>query len=67
MGSGATAMPIGQRVLEREFTYDNFGTLLDSVGVRDVASAPVPVPSPLLLMTVGIMLMSRRSRTSKAA
>ncbi len=38
MGSGATAMPIGQRVLEREFTYDNFGTLIDSVGVRDVAS-----------------------------
>jgi hypothetical protein len=54
-------MPIGQRTLDREFTYANFGTLITSVGLRDVA-ADVPVPGTLLLMAVGLMAMCRRSR-----
>jgi hypothetical protein len=65
MGSGATSMPTSQRGLEREFTYANFGTLIGSVGVRDVAN--VPVPGTLLLMAIGMMLIGRRGRVSKKA
>lgn len=68
MGSGATAMPSSQRVLNREFTYANFGQLVGAVGLRDAAPAPVPLPAmgwALLLACLGLGAYGRR--TARAA
>jgi hypothetical protein len=70
MGSGATAMPTAQRVLGREFTYDNFGVLINAVGTRRVAVAPsVSEPGQLALISIGLVLLvsSRRRRNRRSA
>lgn len=66
MGSGATAMPTGERVLEREFTYANFGQLIDAVGVRPVSTAAVPLPATLPLLLGGLALVAALRRRRAA-
>ncbi|MFL4469746.1 hypothetical protein ACERZ8_07645 [Tateyamaria armeniaca] len=71
MGSGATSMPSSQRVLDREFTYAKFGQLIGSVGLRDVTTAPEPVPLPamgwaLLAVCAGLGTYGRRAKKKAA-
>ncbi len=71
MGSGATAMPSSQRVLDREFTYAKFEQLIGAVGLRDVQGAPNPVPLPamgwaLFAVVAGFGAYGRRSAKQAA-
>ena len=56
MGSGATSMPSNHRILEREFTYDNFNQLIDAVGLRQAST--VPEPSTMMLFGLGILFFA---------
>lgn len=56
MGSGATSMPNGDRVLEREFTYANMANLITSVGLRDIATL-VPAPAIAWLWSGGLAML----------
>jgi hypothetical protein len=60
-------MPTGERVLEREFTYANFGQLIDAVGVRPVSTAAVPLPASLPLLLGGLALVAALRRRRAAA
>lgn len=52
MGSVATSMPASQRVLDREFTYNNMSQLMGAIGVTSV-----PEPASLLLFVIGILII----------
>lgn len=60
MGSGATSMPNTQRVLEREFTFANFGQLIGAVGLRDVVA--VPAPAMISIFAIALLLLNLTSR-----
>ncbi len=57
MASGAAPsnMPNDQRILDRAFSYDDFGILIAAVGTRDVSA--VPEPAVLWLFGTGIVLL----------
>lgn len=62
MGSGATAMPIGERIKDREFTYAKFAQLIGAVGLRDITAVPEPGTLSLLGTVLLLMGVGRRRR-----
>ena len=63
MGSGATAMPVEQRVLDREFTYAKFGELINAVGIREVAdNNTVPEPHLCVMFGLGFLMLARKQK-----
>ncbi|MEO0486029.1 MAG: VPLPA-CTERM sorting domain-containing protein [Pseudomonadota bacterium] len=43
-GASPVNMPNSERCVDRAFSYDNFATLIDNVGTRDLPDTPAPVP-----------------------
>jgi hypothetical protein len=67
-GASPSLMPSSERVKDRAFSYAEFGSLIQSVGLRDVT--PIPEPGTTLLWALGLMavaLMVRSSRITASA
>ena len=63
-GASPSLMPSSERVKDRAFSYAEFGTLIQSVGLRDVTLIPEPGSALMLalgLMSVALMVRSRRT------
>lgn len=58
-GVSPSNMPSGERIKEREFSYENFSTLMQIVGIRPVV---VPVPGSVALLggACAILIVARR-------
>jgi hypothetical protein len=71
MGTGAspTLMPNGERIKDRSFAYSEFGSLIQSVGLRNVSV--VPESSTSVLLAMGLLALGLRinkaGRTRAAA
>ncbi|MBH9576242.1 PEP-CTERM sorting domain-containing protein [Inhella proteolytica] len=67
MSTGAfpTSMPNNQRILDRDFSYAEFQTLIRTVGLRDIPTHQVPEPASWLLVAAAAALASRRRSTTR--
>jgi hypothetical protein len=60
-GAAPTSMPNNQRILDRDFAYSEFATLIQSVGLRDAVS-PVPEPETYAMMLAGMLFVIGTAR-----
>ncbi|MGB3555076.1 MAG: hypothetical protein WBA25_10595 [Jannaschia sp.] len=56
-GAPPTFMPNSERFRDREFSYGDFGELIDAVGLREVQIAPVPLPAPLAMLGGALLVL----------
>jgi hypothetical protein len=64
------AMPDSERIKDQAFSYSEFSTLIDSVGLRDVAPVPGPIVGaglPGLILACGTLLALARRRRQLVA
>lgn len=59
-GASPTFMPSSQRILDRDFSYSEFQTLIRTVGLRDIPVNQVPEPATLLLVASLLAMLSLR-------
>lgn len=59
-GAPPTSMPNNQRILDRDFSYTEFQTLIRTVGLRDIPVSQVPEPATWLLVIAAAALAGRR-------
>lgn len=59
-GAPPTSMPNNQRILDRDFSYTEFATLIQTVGLRDIPVQSVPEPSSWLLVAAAAWAVARR-------
>lgn len=62
-GASPSNMPSNQRILDRAFSYAEFQTLVNRVGLREVQ--PIPEPSTYLLLAFGLLALTWRVRAAR--
>jgi hypothetical protein len=56
-------MPDSQRLLDRDFSYDQMMTLTTAVGLRDISAVPLPASVYLFSFSIALLgFMQRRRR-----
>ncbi|MDF2232219.1 zinc-dependent metalloprotease family protein [Albimonas sp. CAU 1670] len=68
-GVSPSFMPNAHRVLDREFAYDEFADLIETVGLREAPASAVPLPPAMALLGAGALALAglRRRRGEAAA
>lgn len=59
-GAAPTSMPNSHRILDRDFSYTEFQTLIRTVGLRDIPINHVPEPATWLLVAAAALMAGRR-------
>lgn len=59
-GAEPSNMPDGERLKARAFSYAEYATLIQTVGVRDVSPVPEPSSYALLMLGLGVVLVARK-------
>lgn len=62
-GASPSLMPSIERTKERDFAYVEFTTLVNRVGLREVA--PIPEPSTYLMLALGLAGLAWRTRAAR--
>lgn len=62
-GASPSLMPNAERVKDRAFSYGEFQTLINNIGLRDVA--PIPEPSTYLLLALGLVALAWRTQAAR--
>ena len=67
MGTGADPvnMPDEERLMTRSFSYAEFDTLIQTVGVRDVSPVPEPGTYAMLLLGLGVVAAARKRKAAQ--
>jgi hypothetical protein len=59
-GASPSLMPSTQRILQRDFSYVEFNTLINRIGTREVM--PIPEPSTYLMLALGLVALAWRTQ-----
>lgn len=62
-GASPSNMPSAERIKDRAFSYGEFQTLINRVGLRDVAA--IPEPSTYLMLALGLVALAWRTQASR--
>ena len=62
-GASPSSMPSVERIKDRAFSYGEFQTLVNRVGLRDVV--PIPEPSTYLMLALGLAVLGWRTQAAR--